>query len=407
MTQPASKRLVTEAVADATYATQAALATKVSATAPTLAAAQSIDTADALALRRFRAAVANRATKRVNMAHIGDSVTHGFMGADPLPKMAERWPAVLAATFRSRFPVTGVTGGLGFIPSRLNTASGTLVADSPLSWTGSLGYDTSLGLVLGSAWMPAADRVGTLNFTGTGVDILHSDRSGGGTFAYAIDGGAAVNVNTSATSSSLGVTQVRGLTAGAHTLTLTYVTNYAAVAGFYIYNGDEAAGFSTWNLGWTGIASDLWALDTQSKEWPNAFAVEVKPDLLTIELGLNDQIKAPVITPAQFQTNLTTIISRASAALGYTPSIVLMPTWDGNAGATVSYPWQDYLDATYAVAEADPTHVCVFDLRKRVSTSSAPTAASTDGILHTDNKHPSPLGMRFIAESLAQFLTPQ
>ena len=429
MTQPANKRLVTEA-AQATAlagkqsaaaldsdtaalwndtgsafrtAADADLADKVSATAPSYAATQALDTGDAMALRRFRAALANRNNARCNMLHIGDSITWGYKATtDGAASYAAAWTTILRDTMRARFPNSpAVAGGFGYISARQDF--GSTRTDAPITHVGGA-QSSTYGLDRQSRIM-SSGATETVTFTGTGIDVQYLKWPGGGTFSWAIDGGTATNVSTTnATQTENNTVQIRGLTAGAHTLVVSYVSGGTSfVGGYYAYNGDESKGIGSWMLAFPSVMSSYWS-DTTASKWANGLPWAT-PDLVTIELGANDYNQSSYVPSATFRANIETLIATIKSVLTYSPSFVLVPVWElvkaGNPEA-----WQAYVDAMYAIAAADAANVCVFDAAKRVRVGSPGNTAG--GLLGAgDGAHLSPQGNRYLAESLATFIGPR
>jgi lysophospholipase L1-like esterase len=384
--------LADQAPDSATYATLGLLGRQIS------------ETTDALPLRYWRASLANRNAARANMLHIGDSITWGYLPAG-IPSLANRWPSMLRDILRSRFPCSpAVTGGFGFMDAR-QTYGGVTFSDSPLANTG--GSDTpGYGLAQNARILAAAGDKQVYTFTGTGVDFQYVKYGGGGTFSYSIDGGAATNVATAngSTVNATTVAAARGLAAGTHTLTLLYVSGGGCfLTGANAYNGDESAGIGSAVAAWPGSNSAYWSAETT---WPSSVPW-IAPALVTICLGANDFDNASYVTSMTFKANIQTIIATVKSNAGYNPSFLLLPIWTPNVNGNPE-PWANYVQAMYDIAATDPNGVVsVLDLYRRVNPSAYGTQA--DGILHpADQLHPTqPLGNRYIAETIAEFIAPR
>ena len=358
--------------------------------------AQYIDNTESQALRRFHTKLAGRNAGPVNLMHLGDSITWGYGSLS----LAGRWTSVVRDYLRAKYPnTTPVAGGFGFI-SYSQTFNALTYSDTPLSGTG--------GTVLGSnnigpdktGWTTGSAASRTLAFTGTGVDILYWQWSAGGSFTYSVDGGATTTVSTTGTDNTAARNQaIRSLTAGAHTVTIAWVSGTIYMGGFFTYNGDETAGIRSWTVALPGSASIYWS-DATHAAWLLQMG-NVVPDLVTIELGPNDLGNNTV---AVFKAAVQSVIASIKTSSGYVPSFVLVPVWPLNA-VSPPEPWSAFVSAMYDIATADPDGaVCVFDLQARTSSVQGTTIG---GILNGDFTHPSLLGERYIGEALGGFLSPQ
>jgi lysophospholipase L1-like esterase len=364
-----------------------------------LAGRQAYETQDAIALRRFRYALGDRNANPCDVLHVGDSITQGYRASS----LANRWASVFRDTIRSRFATTGVgSGGFGYVPARTLSNYTAPFSDNLVSAL--TGGTNTFGLDGVDLQMVASGTI-TLTFTGTGCDILTTKFSGGGTYTYTVDGGAASSAISVANATNLygAVTaQIRGLAAGSHTVVVSRASGTVFLEGFMTYNADETKGVRSWVAAVAGSYSGDWSTRATTY-WPN-YITQIQPDLVTIELGANDYINTSPVSVTTFKANVKSIIATVKANSTAVPSFVLMPVWAITGNGTPVDTWANYVAATYAIANEDTDGaVCVLDLQKRIN----PGAASTVGGMLPDSSHPDDAANRYIGELLARFVEPR
>lgn len=348
------------------------------------------------ALRYFRQALALRNTARCDIAIVpGDSLTEG----QGTTTITNRWSDRLRDILRTRFPTTGVTGGYGYVAARSIVTSSTYplvtLAGTPTPPGAQYGYGRR------SAQVQNGTQTITLNsIAATEIDLYYTD-GGGGTFAWAVDGGSTTNV---ATTGTVGPKKIRVLSSGGgttHTVVVSWVSGNGIINGFDVFNGDATKGIRVHNGGFNGSkAADWLPLHTSQNYWADHLASTLlNPSLVLIPIGANEFKTADSVST--YQTNLASIIASVRT---YAPlaSICLVVEHE-LGGVTVVNPWSQYAAANYAVATADG-NVAVFDLWQRLG----PTpAAETHGvILSSDHQHYTDEGNLFVADALAGFLAP-
>lgn len=380
------------AVADQTSKTSAALrAAYVPQGDQQVANRQTAINADAL--RPFHAALANRFFAPCDIIVTGTSISQG-VGAS---HFANRYTNRLLDQLRNRFPVPGVTGGIGFVPFDLPIVP---PVDPPFARSGSGSYvDDGYGLARRAVTLAAAGDKVTGSFTGTAIDIWWVQYSSGGTVSVSIDGGAATNVATTGSGVSGGHRfSVTGLTAGSHTLTIAYVSGGTVfLNGATIYNGDSSTGIRMWGGGHASTQSSYW-VDPAHPNWLDEVAV-IQPALHILEVATNDYGQTPGIDPATMKANVQQVVANIRGVAS--PSIVLLPTWDRSLSVTPPATWPTYVQALYDLAKADG-NIAVADAYQWFGTDAPPVnGLSADGV------HPSDKGHSFLADHLAQFLLPR
>lgn len=359
-------------------------------------------------LQGWFAALAGRQTQRANIALIGDSITGG-QGATSFPAT---WAQLLPVQLRGRFPTPGLTtGGRGFLPPLIPPTNPTTFTPPYVTVTGATAAQMASGSLYGFgpnlvSWDLSIQSGVTLTYslTGDNADIIWIGASGNGTFSWKVDAGTATNVSTNVTfTGNQSVTSVSLGAAGAHTLTITFVSgSHTYVTGVVEYNTDKAAGIQVHDLGFSGATSFLWTPASGATSQA-AGMIPLAPGLIMIELGVNDT--ASGITPAAWAGNVSAVIGAARAALTPpVPPVLLLMTYNAQAdGPTSLTLWQKFVSAAYQLAAAD-TAIDVLDLS---NFRMPPTnAAVTWGLYAGDQIHPSNAGHQAIADALVSFLSP-
>lgn len=348
------------------------------------------------ALRYFRQALALRNAARCDITICpGDSLTEG----QGTTTITNRWSDRLRDNLRTRFPTTGVTGGYGYIAARsivTSTSYGLVtLAGTPTPPSTGYGYGRRTSQVQNST------QTITLNaIAATEIDVYYT-QGGGGTFAWAVDGGSTTN---QATTGATGPQKVRVLSSGggtSHTVVISWVSGNNIINGFDVFNGDATKGIRVHNGGFNGAkAADFVPLHSSQNYWADHLASTLlNPALVLIAIGANEFKTGDSVST--YQTNLASIISSARTYASLASICLVVEHQLG--GVTVVNPWSEYAAANYAVAAADG-NVAVFDLWQRLG----PTpAAETHGvILASDHQHYTDEGNQFVADALAGFLAP-
>ncbi|MEV2277881.1 SGNH/GDSL hydrolase family protein [Nocardiopsis sp. NPDC049922] len=353
------------------------------------------------ALMGWHAALADRHYARANIVALGDSITEGQGATD----FAHTWPARLRDLLRARFPTAGVTGGRGFIGA---ASSGTLSYTWPATITGSPSVDTGWGPKRHTPFLDGdgtPDLITYSNLQGTSVDILWGRSSLSGTFRYRVDGGTWTSVDTSGSDQDGQLTRVTLGTSGPHTLEIEAVTATfkQIVAGVVEYDGDESAGITVHDASHFGWDSTTWATSTDAEKWPSAIGA-LEPGLVVVMLGANDQWAGT--DPATFRTNVASLISALRGAtlapVPHPPILIAMHAARGDGPFT--HPWADYVAEAHALARTDPL-VAVADLT--LGPRFPDQADSPNWGLYADAVHLSDRGLSYVADRLADILSPR
>lgn len=351
------------------------------------------------ALTRWYSALANRHFAPANAIVIGDSLTEG-QGAT---SKANRWLSRTQGSLRALYTSNGSSGGASdcFMPSfRSVFAADSTWAASDYTSTGSVSNDS-----YGAFGQHTADfsntATRTWTFTGTKAVLWYYNLVGASSFTWKIDAGSTTTVNTTA-GFGLSSVQVYSGTSGTHTVTVAATAaNGAAIAGLQLWDGDEAQGIRFHDWSHVSYRASQYHPTTGSDMTviPTAYTA-IAPALVVIEFGINEQ--GNNIAPSVLTSGVQQIITDVKAAVAAAPSFVVTVPYNPNASAP-TYPWQQYVDALYAVAAVDPNNVTVLDLNQRM-----PGSASTSPALYTasDHLHPTNMGHSMIADIVTGFLSP-
>lgn len=292
-------------------------------------------------LRHWRSKLANvklgLGTARVLI--VGDSIMEGAGGAAYADQITQKFRTAIQQIWR--------TGGEGYVP----VYRGPSITNR---WTLASAPDTTdYGPGVGRRAILYYDgnNSATITFTGDRFQLWYTQAASAGNLKVTIDGGAPIlfSTNNATTRSSRiwdsftngGVT----LTRGSHTVvvkadnTLAGHTVYSAyLDGIMIFDNDYTTGIQVIEGAHSNYTTGEFynsTLSNAANTWATGMD-NVQPDLVIIELGLND-LGAPLTgvstTIANFKTNLVGIVNNIltngsiNSPLGYTPSVVLVPLW--------------------------------------------------------------------------------
>jgi len=181
----------------------------------------------------------------------------------------------------------------------------------------------------------------------TTIEIYWRRAAGGGTFSWAIDGGAATNVSTNGTA-GLQKTTISGLTLGSHTVALASVSGDVRIYGFDGFDSSKVGlkFINSANNG--GVLSDYTA-NTNDYD-PRRVITDLAPSATIIGIGANHWNAS--LSLATFQADLQTLITHCQAfgpvmlisdpgtdpvASGYGVSLVTQKTYvDAMAALAIS-----------------------------------------------------------------------
>ena len=357
---------------------------------------QGIAGAHASHAQYWQSLLASRHYQPLAIGCIGDSFTSG--NNPGLTQWIQTWPLVLANMVTARYPVVGLTTyGRGCLPPSGNagvtlpyvTVSG---AGTPLAVNG-YGFNYATYDISHAGGC-------TLTYTveGDNFIICYATQPGGGTFSWKLDSGSVTNVSTSGGSvSDTGIIFIGPVTAGSHTITITWVSGGATwIDGVLEYNGDLSAGAQFYNMGWSDSTAANWA------GWNPSMFASIYPNAAIIEVGAADWLAGT--SPTTYQSNLNTLISNINAKVPSPISYLLCaPPQPLGTPVSGSYTWQEYVDVMYAVSAAN-TNVDIIDFTLRM-----PVADGAGGPygLYTSGGELTNYAHALVADTLCTFLGPQ
>lgn len=321
----------------------------------------------------------------------GNSTVRGFATGGGATQYQVGWPPQLATKLAARSPRASAQNIFG-VGSSLWTDL--LARDNRMTGTGAWSQTATIGPG-GNA--PGATAAGSETFSPIGnvtrFDIYWRDGAVGRNFSYAVDGGAATQVNSTGTTQPAKTTVPVSL--GAHTLTVSWVLGSVSILGVDAYDDTGGVPLRVWNLGISGATSTQVADNTDPQGGRRTFYTYAAADLAIIEGGIiNDwRQSVPVATS---KANLTTLVTVQKAAKGGTGKVLLLtPVFDNDM--TNNGPIQDqYVTAMKEVAAEQG--VPILDVRP---TFQSWAYANSQGWM-SDAVHPTQAGYAVIATLLDQ-----
>jgi lysophospholipase L1-like esterase len=238
------------------------------------------------------------------------------------------WPQhygiVLARRLMAAFPCSAgnPTGGY-YVPGYQSSVNGPSV---PVTNTGSVSNAGAFGPGFVNLSFSATNTT-TFTVTGTSVNIWCVKATSTRTFNVSIDGGADQLVTVpSAGSTTDGYLANFSLgAAGSHTVAIKYIATPVNIGGLDVFNGDETKGVHPIPAGHSGYgANDFITQDGVGGASLTNVAAGAAPHLITLMLGANDWGKG-VESSAQFQTNLTTMITKFKAGAPNAAVLLVAP----------------------------------------------------------------------------------
>ncbi len=322
-------------------------------------------------------ALADQATGPATWVAYGDSITEG-QGASSRER---RWIDLTAQNLRSQ---SGSPAGAGYLPGWY------AVYEPDSGWkpyrarSGPVTEEKFGSLGLRTAVLPEGSRQ-TYQVEGTSVDIYYA--TNGGVFQVIVDGVAASAVDSSGVYASANRTRIPFARGGSHSVAVEATQGTAYLAGVTVFDSDENAGivlYDNAHSGFTagdvvGAASDL-----------NPLMGLISPDLVTVELGVNDYLSGSA-SPAQLATELQLLIDGLRAELADDPPsfVLVIPYRIGLAPDHPGQTWDAYAAALRSVAVSLGLGVC--DM-------SSMGSSRPGGWWTSDGLHPSDAGHRRMAE---------
>lgn len=337
-------------------------------------------------LGTWQQALTLASSQSVSALFIGSSTTKGGNAST----LDNRYVDVLGRLLHARFNDVAVVGGK-FIRAD----------DTGWTTTGTVSLNGE-GFALGSHTMSSGATLSRTESTCTGFELHFVQGPGQGTFTYQIDGGSAVTVtpNTSgAANRHDGILSITGLSVGSHTLKVN-ATNACIINGIYVYNGDQSSGVRIYNSGKGSTSSTDFAAAAADTIWTRATAIG-SINLVFVMLGSNEY--SGNINPVTFKTNLSTIITKARAALK-APSIVLVNSYRRFDVTSPTFAYSLYGARMRELADEN-ADVAYIDVAGLFPTANNPTDDQF-GFMDSDDIHMTDVGHNYMGQLLATRLTP-
>lgn len=359
------------------------------------------------ALRKFSASIqrANNGGAAARIALLADSIGQGVNAAAPFNVHA--WLYRLNAELATRFG----DAGLGIDPL-IDTAG----QDTRYTTAGTWGRESgAVGFVTSGSSQTTTASGATLTYASptralTGIKVFYRVSSDGGSFTYAIDGGAA-----SAPVSTVGAEAIASVTIpltgiGAHSVVLTNggATRLTVIAIEELMNSGNG-GVKVGKFAQTGAVVGGFTYNAQPTSALGCLNVIGAPDLTIIALETNDY--ANLATPlAQYTASMQTLITNAK--LTGDVLLIACPTPqrrrgpDGIGGNGDDIPLgtspvlADYTQALYTLA--DTNGCAVLDLQHNWG----PYATALANGVMSDDYHPSEIGHWAYAQAVSAAILP-
>lgn len=355
------------------------------------------------ALNPWLSAVADREHAPAHAVFWGTSMTEG--GPMISTSRLDRWVDRLDFGLRSKFPPrTPVAGSVGYIPSFYGTFPAGGASQFGLILPPGVTVNRALaqagyGFGMHALELSQAGDFWQIVFSGsTGLDLFFNTRDVAGSGAtITVDGGAPSALAVPAAISTQGPTyQMRGLSAGSHTVRVDWTAGHVDIQGVYPYNGDEASGIHVWDAGKGSSKAGDFNIGVFNQH------AYIQPALIGIEYGYNEYFGG--IPAATFATNLATLVTRALSNVTKPPTVLFL-VWPrgGNPATTYPIPYQQYVDAIYALAAATPNGI-VLDFSKRLP---SPVVDNALGFFGGDFTHPSNRGGAYFADTILAAISPR
>lgn len=254
------------------------------------------------------------------------------------------------------------------------------------TWTEHINKPDAGGLDLASATGMSGQY--EVVFSGTRLMVHYLNQPRAGRFAVSVDGATPTVISTAQPTRAYKTLPLGPFPDGKHTLRIKVVT--AAVAGVTLYGIDiqrNVAGVRLHRLGAGGAASSDYAAVPASL---GGGLRALTPDLVMIMLGTNDRVRDMKLQ--EYTDHLRVIVRNARAEVPDADIVLLSPS---DNGLDKRYAMSEYAAVMRLLAETE--QVTYLDLTASVG----PYPRANRRGLYSDPIHPSALGGRIIANTIA------
>lgn len=339
-------------------------------------------------LTKWSAALGTREAAPADVLVIGDSITAGASATT----LAGRWVNKLLAKLRTLYPTPAVAGGEGYLSAYYNATftDGWTFAGNYAFFTGYGWGHRSVQLGAPTVAPDPVKALGSIQRTvsGTSVDVQFLTFTDYGTLRVLVDGVqvATAAANSPAAFTDTGRLRVTFATRGSHTVRVEWLSGgNVFVTGLMVYDQDENAGVRLIESGEGGATSAGWSpIDTPANAQLLGRVAQLNPDLVIIELGVNDWYTN--LDPATYKQNVLEIIQGIRDNTVPDPDFLLVAGYTlaqpGNNSAT----WQQYVNQLKAITNVQ-SDVAFVDLSQVANPGTAFGYSSTDQVHPTDAGH--------------------
>jgi len=256
---------------------------------------------------------------------VGDSTSRGVIGitgqgASYIGGQANSYPALLARALKaSGIPAEMKSwfGSGGFLPTHTMNQYEPRVTHS-----GGWAFATAVNIMLGKPMENTTDTA-AMTFTETEIDtcdIYYEQNVGNGVFSWAVDGGAATNVDTNGTQQIQKITVPLG-SAGTHATAIRRVSGTVRIYGMECYNSTKRV-IRIRSIGEGSTRASQWISTSayapgRELGGGTGNSGRFTADLHLINLGINDWVDPTEPSEATYQANMVSIgqaAKRTSAA---------------------------------------------------------------------------------------------
>lgn len=257
--------------------------------------------------RRGRSALARAVTQGTpaRILCIGDSITQGVTST---PERLYNWPA------RMRGVLTA-SGRWGTVGEGVVFAGGFTLSAYDERWTLGTGWSRVGGSLGGTMMFQAAPGSGNLTFALPSCDTIqigYTRHSINGTWTYNVDGGTAQSVNANGATAIIESTAYSIGSVGTHTLTITPnpTTGYTMIDYIKFWTAGSRNQLEVMTGGgYSGSMSSTFITGGSAGFDLQATLGVLKPDIVCYCLGRNDANPTNGVTPAQYATNMQSLIT--------------------------------------------------------------------------------------------------
>jgi lysophospholipase L1-like esterase len=322
----------------------------------------------------FRRAWSQRHIKRVTIACVGSSTTHGT-GATTLERA---WVNHLAR--------------------RLGSRSRTYLPHHP-GWT-TVGAVAPVegGLSLRSVQLAPGASLTRSTTSCNVLQVLYRKR--GGAFTVSVDGSAVTTMYPPATSGEHydGIAVVGSLPLGAHTVTITASgATPVTISGLCVVDTTHENGVDVVNAGLGGTYSASYSTPALAMRAHNHALGAHDPELLIMMIGSNDY--ALGTDPGIYHDRMRAAVLAARSACPRDMPVLLVHGHK-RFDVTPVHPWDDYGSALYDVAQVLPD-VGFLDLSGHFAVT---PASDTAGLVSADGVHLSDAGHAWVGDLIGNEL---